>query len=301
MSSSQAEGYDCPLCDRTLSTKNGRGKHLGQMHTEDERAEVYREEILRVSRMLGRAPKVAEFREYGDYSTNACESVFGSWNEALQTAGLELNKKQGYTREELLDEIHRIADVTGRTPREIDLSEHGEITKRPFSRVFGSWNAALEAAGYEPNHTNHIPEQDLLDELDRLADELGHPPMREEMDALGRFSSMPYERHFGTWTNTLKAGGYDPYRENPGEGDRWHIYMAGFTDELKQRVRRRDGQECVDCGMSSGSHKDRFTVDLHVHHLVDPKESSNPAVYNAKRNLETLCILCHRDRHYGSE
>lgn len=70
-------------------------------------------------------------------------------------------------------------------------------------------------------------------------------------------------------------------------------YGSGWTETKREQVRERDGRECTDCGMGTSTHRERFSQKLHVHHEVDPRESTNPAVHNAPRNLRTLCVRCH--------
>jgi len=55
------------------------------------------------------------------------------------------------------------------------MSEHGEDSQRVCQNKFGSWNEALREAGYAPNRKCRLTDQDLLDEIDRLAEQLGRP------------------------------------------------------------------------------------------------------------------------------
>ncbi|WP_394351197.1 homing endonuclease associated repeat-containing protein [Halorubrum sp. JWXQ-INN 858] len=50
------------------------------------------------------------------------------------------------------------------------------FNRATISKKFGSWNAALEYAGYEPNKERGVSEEKLIKELARLRDELGRPP-----------------------------------------------------------------------------------------------------------------------------
>lgn len=62
--------------------------------------------------------------------------------------------------------------------------------------------------------------EELIDELKRLYDELGHPPSQDELVEVGRFSRRPYERQFdGGWNAALRAAGFDPHREHRSEDD----------------------------------------------------------------------------------
>lgn len=71
----------------------------------------------------------------------------------------------------------------------------------------------------------------------------------------------------------------------------------GYSKSLD--VRRRDQARCCDCGRSEKDVVGEIGAYLHVHHICGARSSTNPAVYNAERNLVTLCVNCHRrwERH----
>jgi hypothetical protein len=73
-------------------------------------------------------------------------------------------------------------------------------------------------------------------------------------------------------------------------------YGPGWNPEKRRQVRKRDGFECQDCGLSQDRSLELYGRRLDVHHLVNPDKSINPVVYNAKRNLVTLCVSCHHKR-----
>lgn len=71
-------------------------------------------------------------------------------------------------------------------------------------------------------------------------------------------------------------------------------YGPGWNSSTKDFIRERDGFRCHSCGMSENEHQSRGCQSLHVHHICGARESTNPAVYNAPRNLVLLCVWCHR-------
>lgn len=56
----------------------------------------------------------------------------------------------------------------------------------------------------------------------------------------------------------------------------------------------RDGEKCVDCGMTREQHKRRWGRDITVDH-IDGKGRYTPKVEknHALENLKTLCLTCH--------
>lgn len=55
---------------------------------------------------------------------------------------------------------------------------------------------------------------------------------------------------------------------------------------IKAAVRKRDGQKCVDCGMTNDKHTEKYGRSLHVHRTAPGSE------YTAE-GCETLCYKCH--------
>jgi len=73
-----------------------------------------------------------------------------------------------------------------------------------FSR-FGSWNAAVDAAGFDPHPpTEKIPREQLVDELRRLHDEVGQIPTHKQMDEQGAYAYITYYERFGSWADALE-------------------------------------------------------------------------------------------------
>lgn len=55
-----------------------------------------------------------------------------------------------YSDKELLDELRRLARLKGRTPIKRDMTEEGKHAHRTYHLRFGSWSAAVQAAGFSP-------------------------------------------------------------------------------------------------------------------------------------------------------
>jgi 5-methylcytosine-specific restriction endonuclease McrA len=70
-------------------------------------------------------------------------------------------------------------------------------------------------------------------------------------------------------------------------------YGDGWTPKKKQQVRKRDGFECVDCGLTQEEHLKKYRRKLEVHHIRKARDVSDAADRNALENLVTLCRHCH--------
>ena len=159
---------------------------------------------------LGETPTRTQMDDAGPYSSAPYYTEWGSWNDALDAAGLAANHRADIGDEELCEELRRIDDEVGRLPRFEDMDDYGEFSAHTYVRRFGSWEAAKEAAGLagETRTSRRIPERALVAALWDLRDELGRTPTQEEMNELGDFSQRPYYRAFDSWGAALEAAGF---------------------------------------------------------------------------------------------
>lgn len=130
----------------------------------------------------------------------------------------------GPDSEELLAEIHRLKEELGETPTSTEMNELGEYWNSHYYDCFGGWNNALREAGLEPHQEKKIPSDDLLNELRRLARELGTTPTKAQLDDLGEYYSRSYLDRFGSWNAAVRQAGLEPnqrideaeFRDPPG-------------------------------------------------------------------------------------
>jgi hypothetical protein len=70
---------------------------------------------------------------------------FGSWNEALMKAGLEIVVERNISDERLFENLMRLWEHYGRQPRRAELEDPPSVfSEGPYNRRFGSWTKALE-------------------------------------------------------------------------------------------------------------------------------------------------------------
>lgn len=115
-----------------------------------------------------------------------------------------------YSDDDLLEDIRTVAAKVGETPTLNDYRDHGTAAVTTIYSHFGSWQDALTAAGYEPREPDsEVTDEELLGELERLADELGSRPTAAEMDDHGAYWASTYRRTFGSWTAACEAAGLE--------------------------------------------------------------------------------------------
>lgn len=99
----------------------------------------------------GRTPMQDEFARNPKYpSWSTYVHRFGSWNKALEMAGLDINYHASYTDEQLLNYLKQFYNETGKAPTETDFrynKKYPSITT--YIKHFGSWNKALKLVGLD--------------------------------------------------------------------------------------------------------------------------------------------------------
>lgn len=267
-------------------------------------------EIRRVATIVGKTPTMADMKENGQIHPQTIIHRFDKWTAALEAAGFEFDSNsKGPDRiddeDELLAELHRVADEVGSRPRKVDMRDHGKYSKHPYCRVFGSWSQAIEAAGFEPYKPGNDPEYneaDCIAEIHRLKDELDHVPSYRELQHHGHISPIVFRRVFGCWTDSLRTAGYEEHVENIQRGENHPLWEGGKREdyygpnwpEQRRRARERDGHACRECGI----HRDDLGRELDVHHVIPFQRFTDGdraawQMANRLENLLTLCPSCH--------
>ena len=211
-SSSEQDVYECKICGRQFDSAVGRGSHRAS-HDDEKIERAMLKELQRLAEKLGRAPKVKDMTEMGSFGSATYDNRFGSWNEALTEAGLDLNREQNISESALLEELERVADKLGRTPNYEEMTEHSRYGGAVYSRRFESWNEALKETELDLNREQNLTKQDLIQELNRLADELDRVPKHDEMTERSRYGSAIYTRKFESWNDALREAGFELNRE----------------------------------------------------------------------------------------
>ncbi len=91
--------------------------------------------------------------------------------------------RRRYTDEQILEQLHASAERLGRSPtmREFAADPGAEVHPQTVIEHFGTWNAAKRAAGLMPRR--FISREELLEQLRRLAEELGRTPTARDLDS----------------------------------------------------------------------------------------------------------------------
>jgi hypothetical protein len=109
-------------------------------------------DYLRVHADDGQMPTKETIRSKNGPSTVTFANRFGSWNDAAEAAGLTPNqpgRKKEYTDGELIEWLHSWVALQGTRPSPDDFNDPTSPTPSMATYInrWGSWEAALEAAG----------------------------------------------------------------------------------------------------------------------------------------------------------
>ena len=229
---SESDLHECEICGRSFDTSKGLGIHRSQSHDEQKVKEVYIAELQRLADDLEKPPGLRDMDKEGAHSSKTYQDAFGSWNEALKQAGIGINNEHDIAKSDLLNELTRLNEQLGRTPTSRDMAKQGEYGTSNYPNKFGSWNNAVREAGLEPTREREVPTEDLLEDLERVAEEVGYAPTTTQMKQHGGYGITTYITRFGSWNDAVREVGFEPTREkNVSESDLLSA-LQDLSDEL---------------------------------------------------------------------
>lgn len=87
----------------------------------------------------------ADYDEHGKYHSRTISKRFGTWNKALEIAGLQIANKF-YSENELFENLALVWMRLGKQPSKRDLALIGSpISYKAYERRFGKWSLAVKA------------------------------------------------------------------------------------------------------------------------------------------------------------
>jgi hypothetical protein len=223
---------------------------------------------------------------------------------------LERPRVNQYPTERIIAELRRIASLYGKrhfSRREFDEKATDCKGSVVLSR-FGSWQAALDAAGLKlekiKKDRSQISNDQLFEELGRIWHLLGHRPSKDEWEKVGgKYSYTTYKTRFKGWVNACSAFIENVSSRNEGlytqPQAQVNVSLGSETKleipteekrnipmKLRYRVLTKDNYKCVLCGRSPAIHA---SVSLHIDHIVAFSQGGKTVF----ENLRTLCSECN--------
>ncbi|WP_308203502.1 homing endonuclease associated repeat-containing protein [Halorubrum ezzemoulense] len=163
---------------------------------------------------LEEIPTCRQYSEHGKYHSDTLYRRFGGYNSAIKAAGYEPDVYRDIADTELLADIRETADEQGNAPTSPEYTERGTYTARTVIQRFGTWSDAVEAAGCDSPCYNHYSDEQLLTELQRLADDCRAPTQRQ-MAISGKYGPQVYRDRFGWWWQACVRAGLVPHTRVP--------------------------------------------------------------------------------------
>ncbi|WP_256299311.1 DUF5797 family protein [Haloarchaeobius salinus] len=170
------------------------------------------DELRTLDKRLETVPRWGDMNERGAYKSQTYIDRFGSWDDALEEAGVD---KGG----QLLAELKRVADELGRTPSTVAMNERGRYSASMYAKFFGSWSNAVDKLDRKETRTNQetdptkeseTPEKDaLISELNRLSNETDGLVKATDMQEDGAYAVNQYTEQFGSWDEALDEAGIE--------------------------------------------------------------------------------------------
>jgi hypothetical protein len=125
------------------------------------------EDLKKAYHLLKKQGLFLTFRSYneiGKYSSATMVTRFGSWNNALASAKIEVNEEKNISDKDLFLNLEQVWTALGRQPVTRDLIKPlSKYTHQTYSKRFGGWRKALEAFVHyiNENEDNFEPHDDL--------------------------------------------------------------------------------------------------------------------------------------------
>jgi len=177
-------------------------------------------ELQRLSEELDKIPTTTDIENHGEYSKAIYYKRFGDWNSALEAANLDSshlssNLDQPERKQNLLNDLVELAEDLGHIPKQKEIREYTPHSHSTYYHYWGGVQAALEASDADLDEIDttrktvprSIETEELLEELQRLAEKVGRPPKWVDIRKHGKYSDNPYRSRFNSLEDAHRAAG----------------------------------------------------------------------------------------------
>lgn len=143
------------------------------------------------------------------------------------------------TKEGVISAIQAAARKLGHAPNSGELRRRSGITASQVARRFGTYRAAVRAAGLKPNqHGVRVEAAVLLEDWGKVARKLGRVPSNSEYERAGGYSRCCFTTSFQSWVGVPAA--FSRFVASGG--------LAGDWTDVLEMVREGPMPTCGKCG-----------------------------------------------------
>lgn len=266
-------------------------------------------EIHRLAAVLDGTPRLKDMREQGKFGARPYYRAFGSWNAAIEEAGLDINRPSP----DELKETHRVGVSCATCDTQFTVTRSKYESQDQFCCSRECENArrktAYAGAGNPRWRPKKVTCEGCGDEFQKphwdaeryerhfCPDCWGNTAAEIECEVCGRIKKVKraYGQRFcshscmGTWRSSVQNGENHPRWTGGHRG-----YYGPNWPEQRQQALDRDDRECQRCGTDESD----LEQPLEVHH-IEPFRSfrdGDDIAYEAANRLENLvtyCPSCH--------
>ena len=127
---------------------------LNEYHGQLTDEEIIQDIIETAQRLCTDYMSITTYKKEGKYSQTAVQGHFGTWKNALEIAGLRIERTKQeikhISNEQYFEDLRRVAELIEKeTVPYDDYKKYGKYSAEHIIHRFGKWNIALERAGLQ--------------------------------------------------------------------------------------------------------------------------------------------------------
>jgi len=166
-------------------------------------------DLKRVTDDLGHPPKMDEYDEHGEYSSRTVANKFdGSYKLALaDTLNIAEERQPEIRKDELCDDIRRVAECVGGEPSRTEYEEHGEYSLSGITYRFETWIEAKQEAGVYEGLDEGPTKEELIEDMCQVDQRIDEPISQRRYTEHGTWTAMTVKRRFESWEVACQKAG----------------------------------------------------------------------------------------------
>lgn len=155
-------------------------------------------------------PSVNEFTSHPrTVSRSTLRDKFGKYNNLVEAAGLTPRtntRPKEITKQDVIDQLQELAGDDDVAPKSTEFVDHPDtVSETTVRNLFGGYVAAVKAAGLEPHRDVTVTKEDVIADIQDMAED-GDPPRANEFNQNpDTISSTPAINLFGSWNAAVDA------------------------------------------------------------------------------------------------